>query len=298
MLGVPGTNTVVAVVLALVAALLRIGGLAPEAPPPDPFVYVSFGDSYVSGPLVFPHDDSFVPQACAQSTRNYPHIASELLNVDVFRDVSCQGATINKFQEPQDVVQEITPAQFDALDETVDAVTLTMGGNDVGFVGLAVDCGRINPNDAPCWPSFIDENGVDTVSRDIVEMGDELAVALDALHLRAPNAEVFVVSYPAALPDNGKGCWPYIPILDPDMKYLSDKFKEMNAELKSTALAHDAHYVDIYTAGIGHDACQPPGVAWVNGLVPVPPSFPAHPNDLSYLSSGPIVANAIAAALA
>ena len=295
-LGVPGTKTIVAVVLALVATLLRTAGLAPAPPSTDPLVYVSLGDSYVSGPLVFPHDDTFVLQACGQSTRNFAHIASQLINADVFRDVSCGGATINKFEEPQDVVQGLVPPQFDALDDSVDVVTLGMGGNDVGFVGLALDCVQLQPNGAPCTPRYVN-NGVDSVSRDIKDMGVELGVALDKLHLRAPNAKVLVVSYPDALPDNGQGCWPYVPILDVDMPYLVAKFKEMNAELKSTALAHDASYVDIYTSGIGHDACKPPGIAWINAAVLVPPSFPAHPNDLSFIHSAPVVANAIEAAI-
>ena len=68
--------------------------------------------------------------------------------------------------------------------------------------------------------------------------------------------------------------------------------------LVAAAAAGDATYVDIYTPSIGHDACKPPGLAWVNGMVLVPPSFPAHPNDLSFLNSAPVVTNAIRAALA
>jgi hypothetical protein len=93
-------------------------------------------------------------------------------------------------------------------------------------------------------------------------------------------------------------CWPYVPIVQTDMTYLVAKFKEMNAMLASAARKAHASYVDIYTSSIGHDACKPPALAWVNGMVLVPPSFPAHPNDLSFLNSAPIVTNAISAALA
>ena len=70
------------------------------------------------------------------------------------------------------------------------------------------------------------------------------------------------------------------------MPYLVAKFKEMNAMLAEQAAANDATYIDIYTPSIGHDACQLPLVAWVNGLVLVPPSFPAHPNQLGLAASG------------
>jgi hypothetical protein len=93
-------------------------------------------------------------------------------------------------------------------------------------------------------------------------------------------------------------CWPYVPIEQVDMTYLVAKFKEMNAMLAAAAADGDATYVDIYTPSIGHDACKPPVLAWVNGLVLVPLSYPAHPNDLSFLNSAPVVTNAIRAALA
>jgi hypothetical protein len=263
-------------------------------PPADPLVYVALGDSYTSGPLVMPHDDTFVPQDCGQSTRNYPHIAAQLVGVDVFRDVSCGGATIDDFSEAHDAYagSNVDP-QYDALDADVDVVTVGIGGNDVGFVGAALDC--VQPPEqaggTSCTPA------VDTMSQEIAAMEVALGAAIDHIHVLAPHAKVLVVSYPDALPDDGVGCYPYVPILDEDMPYLVAKFKEMNAALRSAAEAHGGSYVDIYTPSIGHDACKPPGLAWVSGMVLVPPAFPAHPNDLSYLNSGPVVADAINAAL-
>jgi hypothetical protein len=63
--------------------------------------------------------------------------------------------------------------------------------------------------------------------------------------------------------------------------------------LLSAAADHNATYVDIYTPSNFHDACQPAGRAWINGAVLVPPSYPAHPNELSYEHSAPVVAKAI-----
>ena len=293
-------KTIVAVVLALVAAVARLTAIPlATTPPADPLVYVALGDSYTAGPLVLPHDDTFVPQDCGQSTRNYPHIASQLAHADVFRDVSCSSATINDFSRVQTAAagSKVAP-QYDALDDSVDVVSVGIGGNDVGFTGAANDC--IQPpsqvGGTPCTPSFF-VNGVDTMSQKIAAMQTELGDAIDHIHTLSPHAKVLIVSYPDALPDDGVGCYPYVPIMNEDMPYLTAKFKEMNGALKAAAEAHNASYVDIYTSSIGHDACKPAGVAWVNGAVLVPPSFPAHPNDLSFLNSGPVVANAINTAL-
>jgi lysophospholipase L1-like esterase len=283
----------------LIAALVT---LTTPAAAKDPFVYVALGDSYTSGPLVLPHDTSHVPQGCGQSQRNYPHLAALLLKVDELRDVSCGSAEIDEFYAPQEVPGPGTNRpQFKALGPDVDVVTVGIGGNDVGFVGAATDCIRLTPKVVPhARPSCSDRftrNGGDDISRRITETLPKLGRALDDIHRLAPNAAVLVVSYPTALPDNRMSCYPYLPIRRDDMAYLVKKFKEMNRMLKTAAAQHNATYVDIYTPSIGHDACKPPALAWINGAVLVPPSYPAHPNDLSYLHSAPVVAKAIASRL-
>ena len=48
----------------------------------------------------------------------------------------------------------------------------------------------------------------------------------------------------------------------------------------SEAAAHNATFVDTYTASVGHDACQAPGTKWVEGLIPTSLAAPFHPNRL------------------
>ena len=285
-------------VVALATAALGLTLPAAEASP-RALTYVALGDSYTSGPLVLPHDTANVPQDCGQSSRNYPHLVALALRPTVFRDVSCGSAMIDDFTEPQTGLPlgNTNAPQFDALDPSVDVVTVGIGGNDVGFVGLAMDCIRVDPTDTPCSAGK-DPNAHDDFSDKLDQVHVELVTALGRIHTLAPHAKVLVVSYPTALPDDGVACWPYVPIEQADMTYLVAKFKEMNAMLAAAAADGDATYVDIYTPSIGHDACKPPVLAWVNGMVLVPPSFPAHPNDLSFLNSAPVVTNAIRAALA
>ena len=51
--------------------------------------YVALGDSFTSGPLVLPHDTTWVPQDCGQSIFNYPHLAAAAIGATSFTDVSC-----------------------------------------------------------------------------------------------------------------------------------------------------------------------------------------------------------------
>lgn len=283
-------------VVAAIAGLLAFAPSQSADADADGLVYVAMGDSFTSGPLIFPHDTSRVPLGCGQSRRNYPHHVADQLGVAELRDVSCGGATIGTFTEPHDVVTGINPPQFDALGPDTDVVTIGMGGNDVGFVGLAFDCVRLLPPplSEPCTPQLAPGEPDPTQQR-IAQTAVRLAAALDAVAERAPNALVYVVGYPASLPDDGQGCWPYVPILDVDMPYLVARYKDMNAMLEAVASAAGVTFVDLYTPSIGHDVCQLPTVAWVNGMVLVPLSFPAHPNGIGMRRLAPVVTAAIVA---
>jgi hypothetical protein len=48
--------------------------------------------------------------------------------------------------------------------------------------------------------------------------------------------------------------------------------------LATQAAAAGAEVIDWYTASIGHDACQPPVIRWVEPVVPVNAAAPIHPN--------------------
>jgi hypothetical protein len=289
----------VAIVLTIVTA--PRGTASQTAAPARALKYVALGDSYTSGPLVLPHDTTWVPQGCGQSMFNYPHLAAPAISATSFTDVSCGSATIDDLYQPQDGLPDggVNAPQLDAVGPDTDVVTLGIGGNDGGFVGLALDCVRFAgpPFEQPCTPEYT-AGGRDRMSEKIAEVGPELGQAIHDIEAKAPDARVFIVSYPTALPDNAVACWPYLPILQADMPYLVAKFKEMNAMLAEQAAANGATYVDIYTPSIGHDACQVPAIAWVNGMVLVPPSYPAHPNQLGLAHSATVVAAAIEQPLA
>lgn len=285
--------------LLAVVAVSTVAAVAPNASAQEePLTYVSLGDSYISGPLVLPHDRTHVPEDCGQSVRNHPHLAAAAVGLDLV-DVSCGSAKIEDLYAPQTGLPAggTNAAQFDALGPDVDIVSLGISGNDVGFVGFALDCVRLvgPPTEEPCTPD--DAGPDDEMSRDIAATAPLLAQAIRDIERLAPNAEIFFINYPTALPDDGVGCWPYLPILDEDMPYLVEKYKEMNAMVASVAAAEGVTLVDIYTPSIGHDACQIPAIAWVNGMVVVPPSYPAHPNEFGLAASGEVLASALSAHL-
>ncbi len=265
-------------IIAVLAALIAVV-TAPVAAGSEPTRYVALGDSYTAAPFAsVPVGD---PIDCGQTDRNYPRVVQETLPADSFRDISCSGATTDDFSAPQTGLPfgGTNPAQFDALDDSVTLVTVGIGGNDIGFSGIVTACVQLPIDAQPCTPKYT-AGGVDQISERIARTAPKVAAALQQIHARAPRAAVLVVGYPSILPDTGSGCYPYVPILPADVPYLRAKEKELNGMLATQAAANGATFVDTYTSSIGHDACQLPGIAWVNGAVLVPPSYPGHPNLL------------------
>src|SRR5690606_12462849 len=100
---------------------------------------VSFGDSFASGPLVLP--TRLKSGGCMRSVNNYASLLADHLSVNAFTDASCISATTEDFWAPQNSLGTINPPQLNALSSDTTLVTFgTMGGNDIGLVGLALDC--------------------------------------------------------------------------------------------------------------------------------------------------------------
>jgi lysophospholipase L1-like esterase len=252
----------------------RATGVTPNA-------YVALGDSYTSAPFISAPTGQ--PYDCGRSDRNYPHLVQKALRFPVFRDVSCGSADTKDMTAPQGPLPlgNFNPPQFDALGPDVALVTVGIGGNDIGFGGATSECVQLPKplGGQPCHVSYT-AGGVDQISKRITEARPKIDAVLDGIHLRAPNARVLVVGYPALLPETNSGCYPYVPVLRDDIAWLRAKNKELNAMLADAAFADGSTYVDWYGPSIGHDMCKPPGIAWTNAVAVVPPSYPAHPNTL------------------
>lgn len=238
--------------------------------------YVGLGDSYTSGPVIPVQQTD--PTGCLRSDHNYPHLVAASLDGAVLRDVSCSGATTQDMTSPQSVSGGSNPPQLDALGPDTDAVSLTIGGNDIGFVSIAENCSSPVNSGTPCQDKYV-VNGHDTIAERIAATQPKVAAVLTEIHRRSPRAKVFVLGYLDILPDSGASCYPQMPITDGDVPYLRDKEKQLNGMLQSTAAAARDVYVDTYTPSIGRDACQLPTVRWVEPVVPVNPAAPIHPNE-------------------
>ena len=188
---------------------------------------------------------------------------------------------------PQPVNLGTNSPQFDALDAGARLVTIGIGGNDVELVDAALKClqlGLLAPTGTACRSHFAYAGGGDALADKIVAAAPKIAATLQGIHARSPQARVLIVGYPAVAPNNGKGCYPLVPLSDDDITYLDAMLRRTNAMIAEQAAANDAEFVDTYDESVGHDVCTLPGTRWFEGLVPTAPAFPVHPNALGEAS--------------
>lgn len=132
--------------LAIVVALAAgAPGVAQARPLPAGARYVAMGSSFASGSGVAPYEAS-APVRCQRSVDNYAHQLARKRKLNLV-DVSCGGATTAHILGPWGEL----PPQVDALTADTTLVTITIGGNDLGYIGglIAGSCGGTPASDSP-----------------------------------------------------------------------------------------------------------------------------------------------------
>ncbi len=227
-------------------------------PESDYPTYVALGDSYTSAPFV-PETDG--QDGCLRSSGNYPSLVAAELGSDL-EDVSCAGAqTVSLVGVQQTFDGSSRPAQFDALSEDTDLVTIGIGGNDFGlFSKLTAGCvgaAAQEPEGTPCTDAATGD-----VTRDLDEMKGRVAAALKGVVDRAPEARVLLVGYPQIVPATGS-CPDLLPIAEGDLPFARSVNRGLADALENAAKAADVEYVDAFALTRGHDICADD--PWING---------------------------------
>jgi hypothetical protein len=274
-----------AIVLVVAAMALAVALAATSA---SAATYTALGDSYAAGPLI--PNQSLNPLGCLRSDHNYAHLTASAKGLTL-TDVSCSGATTNDMTETQNVEPGPNPPQFNGLNAGTSVVSVTIGGNDIGFTEIIESCITYNPFSTPCKDKY-DPGGKDQLAERIAGAAPKVAAVLQGIHAHSPNARVFVVNYPDILP-SGSGCWPTIPLSFGDVPYLHATEEWLNSMLATTAAANGATIVNWYGASVGHDACKGSSTRWVEPLIPGELSAPVHPNKAGMAGGAAVLEAAI-----
>ncbi|MGF0129825.1 SGNH/GDSL hydrolase family protein [Dietzia cinnamea] len=250
--------------------------------------YVALGDSYAAF-----GDQSGVAAPCGRSASNYPGLLDANPAVGELTDVTCGGAVTEDLFEAQH--PGVAP-QLEALDEDTDLVTLSIGGNDVGF-GTIVGCITRQGPFAPLPASATCESQVGgTVQNGINRVfGENGAVdgVYDAIAAAAPNATVIATQYMPLMPDEGETC-AFTEQLNPaDVQWAREVTDQINDAVAVAAQRSGHVAVMPVDDAVDRSACAPNNKRWTDFTGEAPGSAPMHPTALGQQA----MAAAIAAAL-
>ncbi len=234
--------------------------------------YVALGSSMAAGPGIRPRAAGS-PLRAGRSARNYPHLVAEWAGLDLV-DVTYSGATTaNILREPQ----HGAPPQIDALDGTEHLITVTVGGNDAGYVPLLFAATvpaliRMLPVLGGAIRDLLDPAARD---RALDEVGAALREVGAALRARSPRARIMFVDYPTLLPPAGTPA----PPLSGDVAELGRRVAARLAELTAEAArTTGCELVGAAAASAGHHAWSAdPWTVGAGSLLPWRPK-PFHPN--------------------
>ncbi|MEV4643061.1 ricin-type beta-trefoil lectin domain protein [Actinoplanes sp. NPDC049548] len=227
--------------------------------------YVAIGSSFAAGPGISPVQSSAGAAGCARSSNNYASVVARDLGANL-TDVSCSGATTANVLTTS---QNGQPPQVNAVTSATNVVTITIGGNDVNYLGSmgAYTC----QNDGGSNCASVDRQAID---RTFADLPGRLQNIVNAVHSAAPQAQVYLVNYFTILPDSGT-C-PGVPLNADQLAYERSIATRLAAATATAASATAATVVDVAAASRGHDACS--ADPWVENGRPPAGRAQYHPN--------------------
>lgn len=234
---------------------------------PTPAQYVALGSSFAAGLGLGPRAPGS-PLLCMRSINGYPQQLARMAGLSLL-DASCSGATTRHVLRGGQFFQ---PAQLDALDNSTELVTLTAGGNDVGYIrDLLLLAKRRKRRLAAALLRLLWRGPKAPELRDFAGLRASFDAIFAEIGRRAPRARVVAVTYPAVLPR--EGTCPKIGISEEEaalMRAVADRLAEVTCAAASAA---GAAVVDMASLSAGHDPCSE--MPWVFGDEPNAPAF--HP---------------------
>ena len=227
-------------VLFLLTAVLSatLIGTAAAAPPVN---YVALGDSYSSG---LGAGTSYTGGSCDLSTGAYANLWAAANHPASFRTVACAGAT----------TADVLSGQIPALAATTSLVSITAGGNDVGFSTIMTTC-ALHGTSACVAAVTTAENTAAT------SLPAKLDALYGAIHVAAPNAKVVVLSYPLFYQLH---VWYCVGLSETSRAKIDEGIGQVDTLIQAASARHGFTFADVRSAFVGHQLCS--GSKWLHAI--------------------------------
>jgi hypothetical protein len=261
----------VAGLVALIALALAPTTASAVTVPPGPggpaYRYVALGDSYASGEGLSPFQSGSDTSAdhCHRSLRSYPFLVHNELAFGAFHDYACSGATTDKISAVTQYGPEGLPQAYHRPLEHAQLVTVTVGGDDLGFSSDLRYC----LEHTYCQRDTSFTAGID---RDFAALPAHLDAAYDAIRRnKRKHATIIVIGYPRIFPTikSHQQCQIIhghfgIGYEDSEQDYFNAKAAQLDGLVTAAATRAGFFYISPLNAFLGHAPCDPD--PWVNGL--------------------------------
>lgn len=260
-------------------------------------VYVALGDSYSAGEGVRPYiqgtDAIRSYDSCHRSTRAYPTIIAKRFPLMDFRFVACSGAiTDNVGWLDGNAISKQAKRQYDGehiqlqtlrdVAPHVQLVTISIGGNDSGFVDTLSDCAQqphCENHPPSSWANKIpghEQVYSAFVEQDANYVRPRVRRVLQSIRTIVPTAQVVVVGYPHLFPSTPAE--QHCDLLDPpqwfhyyhfeldEQNFMNHAVDVMDALLEKEAATIGATFVSPVAAFLHHEPCGSKG-RWLSSIV-------------------------------
>ncbi len=222
-------------------------------------LYTALGDSYSSGTGTGSYTLS---SSCQRSVYAYPYLVSQQRANTTLSFLACSGAKTT----------DVNSSQIPSMSSSTNWVTITIGGNDVGFGNLVISCTL-----GDCSSQIASTNS---------QITNNLPALLDATYSKikaqAPSARVIVLGYPRVFANPFKSCSAATGISSSEATSLNGVADNLDGVIKSRATAAGFTFQDATPSFGGHDVCS--STAWLNGYKFLTPSESYHPNKTGHSS--------------
>ncbi|WSZ91695.1 SGNH/GDSL hydrolase family protein [Micromonospora sp. NBC_00858] len=229
-------------VLSLVTALGATLALAAPAQAAPSDHYVALGDSYSSG--VGAGSYTAESGSCQRSTKAYPALYATNVQPASYRSVACSGATTTS----------VINTQLGALSAATTLVSVTVGGNDVGFANIMTTCVLYGTTD--CVAAV--QAAEDKARADLPTL---LRNVYTGIRNRAPSARVVVVGYPVFY-QLGTTC---VGLSVTSRTKINEGINLVDDIIRTAAAAAGFTFADVRSQFVGHQLCSG-GTKWLHAL--------------------------------
>ncbi len=238
------------VILVGVLALTAAGTTGVQARPP--VRYAALGDSYSAGVGA---DGSSLGAECDRNSAAYPALWASEHRASALKFLACSGATTST----------VLSDQVPAIPANSNLVTITVGGNDVGFATIMQICALQGTDD--CIEAVDNAENIATTA--LPRKLDKLFKAVDR---RARSADVVVLDYPLFY---RLGAWFCIGLSGTSRAKIDEGINVLDGVLQQAAARHGFAFSDVRDNFTGHELCG--GSAWLHSVDFVDLSDSYHP---------------------